>query len=355
MAHSHCKDTDTSTMLSQRASASKRVRRQRSQHNSSVPFVRLPAELKNQIWGLVIPSETTFDASKQAQTLEDYTSKCRAAQDEERRKQSMLLSDGGIHFICTSSPLRSLLGEDRQTRWRKPGGNKPGGKTFKADVRAFYQIEPKPYTPAITQVCKAFRPETLRFFYGSNTFELRTSDQMTYEAMVSWLSCRPQVGIEAMRRVIVSYILKEEESDNLREDFSLPYPSVRIRLLMDFEMGVAKAVALPDVKSSISSRHLYLLQPPWHISPPWTYHIKDKTDWPTDSAVTMGDNKSGEITVPATALDKAIEDIRLVHGFGGEKVLTLERLMHVVKAFNFYKKGFYKDSPAHLPDTSRAL
>lgn len=299
-------------MHPQRASRSPRVRQQRSQHNAAQGLGKLSGELRNSIFQLVIPSGLKLDTSKRV-TAEDSEKARRAAANQFALDRRW----------------------DREYWTGKANNNVKRATFYKADVAHYLRTNRSgtiSFVPAITQVCSALRQETSNFFYGNNTFELRTSGDMKYEAVEQWLSSCSEVSLEAMRQIVVSYVQKGGKD----------YESYSLQLKLNLATGAAEALALPDYKGRLFGFDL-------PVAEKRAFALLGNVDWAVDSVGPFG-GWSGcgprDVTVPATALTERSEEVKLLYGFGDDKKkMTRERLMEIMKAFNLDKKDFCASQP----------
>lgn len=132
-------------------------RKQCEAKNKTSPLLKLPGELRNHIYDLVIPKDKIFTTYEIAAT---YT-----------------VDAAGTEHRCSTIQRR-----------------RPFRRHF-----------------AVTQVCKQLRKDTLKLAYGSNTFELRAvvddegrmEAKYTIAAAENWLKTRPPEALSALSRVIL--------------------------------------------------------------------------------------------------------------------------------------------------------
>jgi hypothetical protein len=267
--------------------------------------------LRNHIWELAIPTYTKVDVS-------NITEGHKAARQHARVRRAARENQLGAAHSGTGL---ALVQRERER-----------ARFYNADVKAFLKHFPgwTEFTPQITQVCSALRSETLRLFYGSNIFQLRTnnamrtSNAMDFTDMMRWASTRPQIGLNAMRQIAVEYVKG-----------NILLKSIRLHLLLYLSRGVAVGAPLSDCAKGV----------PWGVL--CFFRLGD--NWPAGSVVTVDDDNDFFINLPAAILAKKNEETKRLCGFGdAEEEMTHERLMKIVKAFNFYTWPTEKAAQAAL-------
>lgn len=237
------------------------VRQQQSEINAVHPLIELPAELRNIIWGLLIPSNDTPDTSGQRKT-------------SAKPHPSILR-------------LSSFRHRSREHEYRK--------------LR-----QPNPPVPAIVQVCQALRPETARIFYGSNVFQLRDGGAKDK------LELCPQIGVDAMRKVVISYF-----EDHSHEEF--------LQVHLNLKDGVIELITWTDCwknqftnwGNGFASRHLFHREG-WSFEPYWSYRSRQ-----CDRV---------RVFLPTNLLHEKIDEARQKFGLANGKEMTCQRLRKIVNA-----------------------
>lgn len=274
------------------ASISPRTRRRHTKHNAAQGFIRLPGELRNYIWSLTIPSGASYTTHNLLSTEEFHTKR------REKADQYAL--------------------ERQAARNYRQGDN----KHYKIDYQKSLDANTgrrAPVAPPITQVCTALRAGTLDFFYGSNTFELRTNGDMSFSIMERWLGNCPEVGVKAMHKVTAIYAIDNKDGNEMCSH----------RLSVDLAAGVAEQAVIPDPRFGSSVFVDEIVHGPLMI----------KSDWPKDVDTTNFFRGSPCLEMPKPALVKKVEEAKRLYGFGDGQKMTRERLMKIVKGLNFHRKN----------------
>lgn len=283
----------------QATSTSRRERQRRWHHNMTLPLSLLPAELRNLIWDFTIPTHQTLIAIPPS----------------DRRYLSPERHAAARKYACERHRAREA--------WPAMAPSVRGSSArYLTDLNAWLEGKVAA-TPVITQVCKALREETLRIFYGSNVFKLRTNAHMEFTEMKKWLGDRPQIGLQAMRRIEVHYTLGGNHQ--LGRFFSF-------RLRLDLVTGSVESESRPPVSAPLqpvplaSFRHLPLISQ----NTRWR-------DWAKDAIAWEKSIRRVAISVPLAKLDKQAKSASRRHGFGVEGTKrSCKQLMKIIKTFRVY-------------------